>query len=187
LFVRGGYASLGTFRASEHTFTFGLKNVIMKKSKIGLENNEMSSSDKEKIDNNDFVNEKKYERKDRRKKLRSLIILSIVSSFLLVVFGLSWQQSYDLLAYCNAFYFSGFILFFIGWMILMTNMNVLSPVIYGLKTFFLMFAAKKPKLDYYSYMKDRKDNPIPLYIVLTPFIACIPSFIAAIILHVSLG
>jgi uncharacterized membrane protein YjjP (DUF1212 family) len=129
----------------------------------------------------------KLEKKALHKRLRVLLFISIVSSSLLVLFGLNWQDSYDLLAYCNAFYFSGFILFFIGWMILMTNKNILAPMIYGLKTFFLMFLAKKPKLDYYSYVQERKENPIPRYIVLTPFLAAIPNFIVAIILHILLG
>jgi len=133
-----------------------------------------------------FVDDEKAEKKAKRKKILVLIINSFAFSLILAFFALIWQQSYDLLAFCNAFYFSGFILFFIGWMILMTNMNILSPVIYGLKTFFLMFAAKKPKTDYFEYVEDRKENPIPKHLVVTPFIACLPNFLVAIVLHILL-
>lgn len=136
--------------------------------------------------NAELENEGLSEKKAQRKRIRILIINSLVSSFILAFFALQWQQSYDLLAFCNAFYFSGFVLFFIGWIILMTNMNILSPLIYGLKSFFLMFAVKKPKIDYYEYVKERKENPISKYLVLTPFIACLPNFIVAIVLHVLL-
>lgn len=133
-----------------------------------------------------FVDDEKAEKKAKRKKILVLIINSFAFSLILAFFALIWQQSYDLLAFCNAFYFSGFILFFIGWMILMTNMNILSPVIYGLKSFFLMFAAKKPKTDYFEYVEDRKENPIPKHLVVTPFIACLPNFLVAIVLHILL-
>lgn len=136
---------------------------------------------------NSLTAEKKVNRKKRAKKILLATVISLVSSFLLVVFGLNWQQSYTDLAYCNAFYFSGFILLIIWWMIIMTNKNILSPLVYGLKSFFLMFLAKKPKLDYYNYMQERKENPIPMHIVVTPFLASIPNFVIAIILHLNLG
>ncbi len=119
---------------------------------------------------------------------KNLIILSIsiFSSIILVLFALQWQASYTLLAFCNAFYFSGFILFFISWMILMSNMNILSPTIYGLKSFFFMFAGKKQKLDYYEYLKDKEENPISKVFLLTPLLTAIPNIIVAIILHIML-
>lgn len=141
---------------------------------------------KQEENNPGLENEELSENKAQRRRIRILSINSLASSFILVFFALLWQQSYDLLAFCNAFYFSGFILFFIGWIILMTNMNIFSPVIYGLKTFFLMFAAKKPKMDYYEFVEERKENPIPKHLVLTPFIACLPNFLVAIILHIML-
>ncbi|MBN2299662.1 MAG: DUF3899 domain-containing protein [Acholeplasmataceae bacterium] len=120
------------------------------------------------------------------KKYLTIVIVSIIVSLVLALFALSWQDSYTLLAYCNAFYFSGFILFFIGWIILMSNMNILSPLIYGLKTFVFMFAGKKQKLDYYEYLQEKKENPIPNIVLLTPMLASIPNFIVAIILHIML-
>ena len=127
------------------------------------------------------------ERRARRRKIRNAFFLCFAISAGLVVFALTWQQSYDLLGFCNAFYFSASLWFFAGWIILMINMNVLSPVIYGLKTFFLMFAAKKPKTDYYTYLEDRKNNPIPKFIVMTAFLACLPNVAVAVFLHLLLG
>lgn len=130
-----------------------------------------------------------FKKQQRRKTIRKLIIIfvfSLVLSLILAGFALLWQDSYTLLAFCNAFYVSGFLFFFFGWMILMLNMNILSPMIYGLKSFFLIFAAKKPSLDYYEYLQEKKENPIPRSVVLTPLLASIPNFIVAIILHIML-
>lgn len=138
------------------------------------------------MDENMNIDIKKEQRKRKQKKMLLVFLFSFLASISLAWFGLLWQDSYTLLAFCNAFYFSGFILFAIGWMILMINMNILSPMIYGLKSFFLIFVAKRPKLDYYSYLEERKENPIPRSVLLTPLIAAIPNIIVAIILHVML-
>jgi len=138
------------------------------------------------MDTNNSINAKKEQRRRFIKKILITVIISLLLSLGLAWFGLLWQDSYTLLAYCNAFYFSGFILFVFGWMILMSNMNILSPMIYGLKTFFLMFAAKKPSLDYYSYLEDKRKNPLPRFLLLTPLITSIPNIIVAIILHIML-
>lgn len=136
--------------------------------------------------NNTILTDIQLEKREKRRKLLFSSLISLGSSVLLVLFALSWQDRYDLLAWCNAFYFSGFIFFFVGWIILMTNMNILSPFVYGMKTFFLMFAGKKPKVDYYTYTQERKENPIPRLILLTPFLASIPNIIVAVVLHVLL-
>lgn len=114
------------------------------------------------------------------------IFIPLIGSLLLALFALLWQNSFTLMAFCNAFYFSAFIMFFIGWMILMTNLNILSPLVYGLKTFFLMFAGKKPSTDYYTYTEDIKNNPIDKIIYYVFFIASLPNFAVAIILHILL-
>jgi len=152
-----------------------------------LENCDMDQQNEEKEQKIVFIEEEKKERKTRNKKIGLLLLVSFLSSVGLVAFALNWQDYYDMLAFCNAFYFSGFIMFFVGWIILMTNMNILSPIVFGLKTFFLMFSGKKSKVDYYTYCQDRKEHPIPAHIVLTPFLACIPNFAVAIILHILLG
>ncbi|MDD3171109.1 MAG: hypothetical protein PHO86_02190 [Bacilli bacterium] len=145
------------------------------------------SSNSNKTDLKILIDNKKNNRRTKIKLIFLIIVTSLILSFLLVYFALNWQQSYTKLAYCNAFYFSGFILFFIGWMILMANKNIMAPLTYGLKSFFLMFSTKKPKLDYYNYLKEREKHLFPKYIMLTPFFASIPNFIIAVILHVNLA
>lgn len=114
-----------------------------------------------------------------------LYILSIiVISGVLFGIALFWQWRFDLLAICNAFYFSGSILFAFSLIVYASNNNIFAPLIYGTKTFFLMFAGKKPKLSYYDYCQDTKNHQMPRFLVFYPFIACLPNLIVAIILHV---
>lgn len=112
--------------------------------------------------------------------------IPLVSSFLMVLFALTWQDAYTLIAYCNAFYFSGFMFFFFGWMIFMTNLSVLAPLVYGLKSFFLMFAGKRPQLDYFEYTEDKVNNPIPKIYIRIGFISAFLNTVIAIVLHVML-
>lgn len=134
----------------------------------------------------DIQNEIVQQKKKRNKRNFLVLLFAIIFSFLLVLFALSWQDSYTLLAICNAFYFSGFILFFIGWMVFMANKNILSPLIYGLKTFFLMFAGKKPAQDYYTYTLEKEKNPINKWYIFIPLLLSLPHFATAIIIHVLL-
>lgn len=135
---------------------------------------------------NENKTEVKQQKKAKNRRTTILIISAIIASFLLVVFALSWQDSYTLLAYCNAFYFSGFILFFFAWMVLMVNKNVLSPLVYGLKSFFLMFAGKKPAQDYYTYTQDKEAHPIHKAYIYVPLLIALPHVITAIILNILL-
>jgi hypothetical protein len=50
------------------------------------------------------------------------------------------------------------------------NLNILSPLIHGFKTFGLMLVGKRPKTDYYDYMKKIQEDPIPKYYIVTCFI-----------------
>ncbi len=132
-----------------------------------------------------LITNKEAKRKKRNKYLL-ISVISLLVSLLLAFFALRWQDAYTLMAFCNAFYFSGFIFFFIGWMVLMSNSNILSPVIYGLKNFFQVIFTKRAKADYYGYLKEREENPFPKIYYVVPFLACIPNFIVAIILHIML-
>lgn len=112
------------------------------------------------------------------------ILIFLVGSALLVAFTLMWQWSTSFISYVNAFYFAGFIWFLVGWMILMANLNILSPFIYGMKSFFLLLVGKKSKKDYYTYTQDIKENPIPKIFVFLPMISAVPNFIIGIVLHI---
>ncbi len=121
---------------------------------------------------------KKARKKALLKHLKSALIMLVVS-ILLVLFGLMWQDKYTLMAWGDALWLAFSLEFFAAWMMFIYNKNIMSPVIYGLKTFGLMFLGKKPKSDYYEYFKDVEDNPIPKYyyrvIFISAFILLIPA------------
>ncbi len=75
---------------------------------------------------------------------------------------------------------------FFGWTLFVYNHNIFSPVLYGVKSFVLMFVGKRPKTDYYTYMKDIQDNQIPSYFyymfLVSAFIVFIPALITLLIL-----
>ena len=112
----------------------------------------------------------------------SLLILLVTG--ILFGIGILWQWSVSLLAICNAFYFSATILIAFSIIIYAANNNIFSPLIYGTKTFFLMFVAKRPKLSYFDYVQETKEKPIPKIYIYFPFIASVPSLITAVILHI---
>lgn len=113
-----------------------------------------------------------------------LALIFIIISGILFGIALLWQWRFDILAICNAFYFSGILLFSLGLIVYATNNNIFSPLVYGTKTFFLMFAGRKPKLSYYDYFQDNKNHQIPKHLILYPIIASVPNLIVAIILHI---
>ncbi len=143
------------------------------------ENNDKKTID---IDYLDPVDRKKI----KRKRIIIYILISILGSTLLNGFGLMWQRSLDLMALVNAFYLTAFLWFFIGWMVLMANLNILSPVVYGIKSFFLILVGRRPKEDYYNYQNNVKENPIAKVYIALPMISIIPNLIVAIILHMQL-
>lgn len=103
---------------------------------------------------------------------------------ILVVFALAWQDKYTPKATCNAFYVASGVFFLVAWLILMTNLNVLSPIIYGLKNFFLIIAGKKPKETLHEYQENIKANPLKKTYYIIPFIMSLLCLIIAVILHI---
>ena len=125
--------------------------------------------------------------KKRKKKIALITIFSLIGvSFLLVGLLLLWQDAYDMFAFCNAFYVAGAIMFIFGWMVIMINKNIFSPMIFGLKSFFLMFVGKKQKMDYYQYIEHRKENPLPKFLYAYPMFIAIPNIIVGVILNILL-
>lgn len=111
-------------------------------------------------------------------------LMVIISSGVLFGLGLLWQARVDFLSIINAFYFAGLLLLFFGFIVFAANHNVFSPLIYGTKSFFLMLFGRKPKLSYFEYVNDTKDNPLPSKLIYFPLIASIPNLIVAIVLHI---
>ena len=109
-------------------------------------------------------------------------IIMILVSVGLFVFALIWQDDTSLMGICNALWLIVVMEFFIGWMMLMNNMNILSPLVYGAKTFGKMLLGKRMDSDYYNYHKMKEENPIPRYYYLTCFIGALINAIPAVIL-----
>jgi len=97
---------------------------------------------------------------------RYLIGFSImfVISAILFILALIWQDDTSLLAIGDALWLVLILEFFVGWVMFVYNKNIFSPLVHSTKSLFLMFAGKKPKFDYYNYMKNIEENPIPSYL-----------------------
>lgn len=109
-----------------------------------------------------FENISNLEYAKRLTIVKTIIILTVISAAVFA-FILIWQNDTSLMAICNALWFVVVLQFFIGWILLMNNMRIFTPLVYGVKSFGLMLVGKKPNEDYYTYVKAREDNPIPKY------------------------
>ena len=125
-------------------------------------------------------------KKRKRKRHIVAIIIMLVSSLILFGFSLMWQASYNLMAICNGLWLVFAIEFTVGWFMFVSNKNLFSPLIHGIKTFGLMLVGKKPKFDYYSYTKHIEDNPIPAFYYIVVFVSAAIILIPAVILMIIL-
>lgn len=129
--------------------------------------------------------EKQAKRKKRKKYLLAALIMFIIS-LLLFGFGLLWQWEISLMAIGDALWLAFAIELTVAWILFVYNHNILSPMIHGLKSFSLMIIGKRPKMDYYSYMKKIQDDPIPSFYFIVVFISAgillIPALITLFIL-----
>jgi hypothetical protein len=165
--------------ASDDRFTF----VNDTRSEIGLEKDKLEEHTIAKEEAEEILKrDRKY---TRNRVIRASIFMFVVSS-LLVLFGLIWMDEFDtLIAWTDALWLAFVLEFFVGWILLIYNMNIMSPLIYGFKSFFLMFVGKRPSVDYYHYMQDIYDNPIPSFyykvLFASAFILLIPALITLFI------
>jgi len=121
------------------------------------------------------------ERYKRIQVVKAAIIMLVISTGLFI-FTLIWQDDVSLMAICNGLWLIVIMDFFIGWMMLMNNMSILSPFIYGAKTFGKMLVGKRMNNDYYTYLKMKEENQIPRYYYMVCFIGALISAIPATIL-----
>ena len=128
------------------------------------------------------------EKQIRKKTIKKYTIVSfihlIVVAFLLM-FGLLWQNSFSFLAWVNTLWFTFVLVFFIGWLMIIYNNNIISSFVYSIKVFGNMLIGKKVEKSYYEYKIEVEDNQIPkgyLYIsFITSLIVLIPAIITLII------
>lgn len=128
----------------------------------------------------------KLAKKQQRKKLFITVLVMLGITLSLIGFGLLWQGKVTLMAITDAVWFAFAIELSIAWVMFVYNFNIFSPLIYGTKSLFLMFVGKRPKTDYYDYMKNIQDNPIPSFyykvIFITVAILAIPAIVLLIIM-----
>lgn len=120
----------------------------------------------------------------RNRILKTIAFMTVLTGFLFIA-SMLWQADWGLQAIGDGLSLVFVLEFFLGWVLFVYNKNIFSPLIYGGKTFLGMFIGKRPKTDYYSYMKNIQDNQIPAYyynaFFITSFFVLIPVIIIIII------
>lgn len=129
---------------------------------------------------------KAIEKKKIRKRNLILTLIMFVVTVILVGFGLLWQDEYTLMAFGDALWLTFAIEFAIGWSLFVYNLNIFSPIVFATQTLFRMFVGKRPKSDYYTYMKSIEENPVPKYVYVFVFISAMIVLIPAIIIMIIL-
>lgn len=130
--------------------------------------------------------EKRELEKAERIRIRNSILITalanVIGSFIIILIGLLWQKSFDLMAWSNAFLLSSISIFFIGWIMFIHNKNIISVFTHSFKTFGLMLVGKKPAKSYYEVKTAIEENPIPNRYFIVSFIYSGIIFIITIIL-----
>jgi hypothetical protein len=92
------------------------------------------------------------------------LIAFFVNTFILgivFIFSLWWQDAYTLKAMADGIWLVVAIQLTLSWSLFVYNKNIFTPLVHGLKTFFLIFIGKKPKEDYYTAYTKVIDNQVP--------------------------
>ncbi len=139
---------------------------------------EIEEIEEEEIHESGIPMKERYQRVQEVKTFIIVMAISIVLFFLVQL----WQDDWALQAIGDALFFVAFLQFAAGWIMLMNNMNILAPLVYGTKTFGRMFIGRRPKQDYYNYMKMKQENPIPKFYYRICFLAAGLTGIPAIII-----
>ena len=170
----------------------------MSKKKFTFINNTIETNDESKeaspesiVQENSQIDEAitKKIRKMKQKTIKHYFIgftISMSASILIFIFGLLWQDDTSFSAIGDSLWLTVILVFFVGWIMLVYNKNIFSPLLYGAKSFFLLFFGQRPKTDYYNYAKKIEENQVPNYYFIitftTAFIIFIPALITLIIL-----
>jgi hypothetical protein len=105
--------------------------------------------------------DKKKLRKRTIKELFVFLVFNVIFLAILMAFALWWQDQTDLKAFADGIWLVFAFQLTISWSLFVYNENIFTPLVHGVKTFFLIFIGQKPKEDYYTYYTKIKDNPIP--------------------------
>ncbi len=88
---------------------------------------------------------------------------------LMFLFSLWWQDDYSLKAMADGIWLVFALQLTLSWSMFVYNKNIFTPLLHGLKTFFLIFVGKKPKEDYYTAYTKVLDHQIPKRVILILF------------------
>ena len=116
---------------------------------------------------------------------KQLVLFSIFNFIFLgltMVFILWWQNDSSLIAFADGIWFVFALQLTLSWSIFVYNMNIFTPLVHGVKTFFLIFVGRKPKEDFYTYYSKIKDNPIAYGYIWIAFMFTALSLVLAIFL-----
>lgn len=114
-------------------------------------------------------------------------IIPLVNLFFLVIlflFSLWWQDAYDLRAMADGIWLVFALQLTLSWSMFVYNKNIFTPLLHGLKTFFLIFIGKKPKEDYFTAYTKVLDHQIPKTIIVMVFFMTLFVFIFGVVLVV---
>jgi hypothetical protein len=113
--------------------------------------------------------------------------IPLVNSFFLVIlflFSLWWQDAYDLRAMADGIWLVFALQLTLSWSMFVYNKNIFTPLLHGLKTFFLIFIGKKPKEDYFTAYTKVLDHQIPKTIIVMVFFMTLFVFVFGVVLVV---
>ncbi len=100
-------------------------------------------------------------------------IIPLINGFVLALmflFSLWWQDDYSLKAMADGIWLVFALQLTLSWSMFVYNKNIFTPLLHGLKTFFLIFVGKKPKEDYYTAYTKVLDHQIPKQVILILFL-----------------
>jgi hypothetical protein len=130
----------------------------------------------------------KITRKKIRKRTRKEIIIFFFANFvfllLLMGFALWWQGKVDLEAFADGIWLVFAFQLTLSWSLFVYNENIFTPLVHGVKTFFLIFVGRKPSEDYFTYYTKIRDNPIPAAYVLIGFIFTVIVLVVGVLLTI---
>lgn len=140
-----------------------------------------------KENNNIETRKEQLKRLKRKKQIKYtlVVIAHIIGSALILLLGLVWQASWDLMAWTNSLWLAFVMVFFIGWIMVIYNQNIISSFVHSVKTFGLMLVGKRPAKKYYEVKLEVEENQIPKFYFLitfgTSFLILIPAIITLIL------
>jgi len=109
-----------------------------------------------------------FEKKAFLKKILYLILILIVISAIAVTLILLFSKNYSLVGWINALFFNGFLISAFSWMMIVSNANLFTTAIYGVKQFITGILGRRMEKDIIEYRDSRRS--VPKHIIITTMI-----------------